>query len=225
MVEQKTFQISPKSSREWLVAVSSWADYMDRVRVAEDMVTNARELEGGVDWGEILGRTFAIVDRSRRYTGKVAIVYSIAGTVGSVASNMGWNMHSPEIVYMSGYHFFWGLGKDIDNINKRLAVAEERTFDSQEAKEKTFQKEQQDVGRLGTFRQRLGESLDLYARQSFPAEDLDQYLEILRGLLYAGHNQLGQKRHSIFNFLKSGQIREAHATLTGNRNENLTEDV
>lgn len=75
-----------------------------------------------------------------------------------------------------------------------------------------------DAGRLGIFRHRLGESLDLYVRQSFPAGDLDQYLEILRGLLYAGHNQLGQKRHSILHFLKSGQIREAHTTLTGNRN-------
>lgn len=218
MVEQKTFQISPKTPHEWLATVRRWSEWKARLSVAEDMVNNARELESGVNWSEILARTFAIVDKRRRYTGKLAIVHSIAGTVGSVTSNMGWSMHSPEVVYMSGYHFFWGLGKDIDHINERLAMAEERIFDSQEAKQKILQKEQQDVKRLGTFRHRLGESLDLYARQSFPAGDLDQYLEILKGLLYAGHSQLGQKRHSILHFLKSGQIREAHATLTGNRN-------
>lgn len=214
MVEQKTFQISPKTSHERLTAVESWGNNKARIRVAEDIIANAKELESGVDWKEILDHTFAIVHSRDRYTGKLAVAKSIAGTVGSVASNMGWAMHSPDIVYMSGYYFFWVLGKDINSINQRLGRIEERTFDSEDAKQSRLQKGQADATRLGTFRERLGDSLNLYTNQSFPVEDLEEYLEILQGLLWAGHNQLGSKRYPIFNLLKAGQIREAHAALT-----------
>lgn len=218
MVEQK-FQISPKTHHEWLASVRSWGDWKARLRVAEDIITNAREVESGVDWSEILDRTFAKVHGRDHYTGKLAVTNSIAGTVGSVASNMGWSMQSPEVVYMSGYYFFWGLGKDIDSINQRLNKIDERIFDSEESRKKRLQKEQDDVARLGTYRKRLGNSLDFYTNQSFPAGGLDEYLEILQKLLWAGHNnQLGSKRYPIFNLLKAGQIREAYVALTGSSN-------
>lgn len=209
----REFHISPKAPRDWLMSQRNWSKFQTRVRVADDIIANARELENGVDWHEILSTHTIAIAVGKRYTGKLAIVHSISSTVGSVAARMEWDMHSPEIVYMSGYHFFWGLGKDIDHLNTRIATAQERSFVSEEAKQATLKREIEDASRLGSFRKRLGESLDAFADQKFPAENRDAYLEILKELIYLPHRRIYHERYDVFELLKRSDIQGAASIL------------
>ncbi|MDO8619525.1 MAG: hypothetical protein Q7R49_06335 [Candidatus Daviesbacteria bacterium] len=219
-LSEKQFNISPKTPHAWLASQERWGNKSALLTVADDIVANAMELEKGVNWYEILDRTFAIVHRygingrgDIRYTGKFAIQNSIAATVGSVASNMGWNMSSPEVVYMSGYHFFWGLGKDVDRLDQKIAGSNARTFSSEEAKEAALKKEGEEASRLGAFRKRLGETLDIFAQQNFESKNLDTYLKILRNLIYLPNKGINLDRAKVFALLKSGDIASAAIAL------------
>lgn len=213
-LERKIFRISPKTTNAWL------ASY-DRIEsnfclaVADDIIANARELEGGINWSEILAnQTFVTSHGRSRYSGKSAIARSVAVTVGTVALQMGWNMDTPEVVYMSGYHFFWELGKTVGYLTKRIQAAEERIFITEEAKQTTIKRETDYANQLNSFREKLGQSLDVFAHQNLPPENLDIYLEILGEITYPLHKEIRYKRYAIFQLLKAGDIAGAARILT-----------
>lgn len=210
--QDRKFNISLKTPHEWLASQRSWSDWLVRVRITDDIVANAMELESGVEWGVVLNHIISISDR-QRYVGKSAITQSIAMTVGAVASNMGWHMHSPEVVYMSGFHPFWSLSKDLAILNRRLEEAEEgkRKFISEEAEEETIEREKREAGKIGAYRRRIGDSLEVYSQQTLPSNPL--YLDILQGLLYLGHSKARDQRYRIFELLKKGKLEETAQIL------------
>lgn len=211
-VLMRTFHITPKTPHETLAKVELWTRYYNpRLMVARDMLANAKELEDGVVWPEIQDQIIAISGK-RRYHSTDALARSVAGSLGSVASYMGWDMHSPEVVYMSTYHIMFTLGKRVQGLNERLALADERQFISDELRQKTLAKEKADAGRLGAFEKRIRQSLQEYAQQFLPPDD--RYLQVLQSLLYSSHIGITVKqRNKIMDYIKQGNIDQAYAVI------------
>lgn len=201
----KEFVISAKTTYLQLAGEKSIRDSRLRWRIAGDVINNARELERGINWVEVLSHIFWVQDKDIFY-GRKAIANSIAVSLASIAINMGWSMHSPEVVYMSGLHPLRGLVKHIESLDENIAKAPERKFESEEKKEEIIRKERDEAGRLSIFRKRLEESLGEYAKQNLPENPT--YLRILRRILYVKP----EIRRKIIFFLRNGQI-ESAATL------------
>lgn len=183
VLKEREFHITPKTPNIWLATQRNWYAAGVRERITEDIVTNGMELEGEIDWGVVLNH-MTCVSQEKRYIGRAALENSIAATIGSVASNMGWDMHSPPVVYMSGFHPFWALGKDIELLNARLQLGKDgkRLFKNDAAREAVLTREAEDVERIGGFREKLGNALEAYAGLTLPEDPL--YVRILQRLIY-----------------------------------------
>lgn len=211
----REFHITEKTPHNWLASQTSFLYYDVRRRIALDMVANARELTDAVNWGVILDNveSRAKGTRGTRYTGWRAIAESVAITVGVVAARMEWDMHSPQIVYMSGYHPAWVLGKKIDRLNQFLADVEEGTkvFVGEKEKAATVQTVHGEIGMLGTFKSRIGEALTQYAQQNLSGGE--KHLEVLQALIYSPSRRIGSARFAVFDALKREDYQEAYALV------------
>ncbi len=201
--------ITEKTLHEWLVAQNWSSDSTPRRKVAEDMKQNAEELTSEVDWYEVWSHVTAEVQK-RTVNAVTALAFSVAPTVGRVASALEWDMHSPNVVYMSGYHAVWALGKDIDELNVRAADSN-RKFESVAQREEALQREKKTASRLAGFRERISNELTRFSKQNGIDEERQ---ELLRGLLYMGQQKVPpttQKR--ILGYVKDGDIAKAISWL------------
>lgn len=196
--------------------VSSLFYYKTREQISNDIVANTTEVAGGFDWEKIIGRHFALIHQGRRYIGRAAITFSVAQTIGSAAANMGWNMHSPEAVYMSGYHVLYVLKKTLRGFNQRIEDTEEgkRTFLNEEARLATLQKERTEAERLKRATAHLKNSLKEYAHQNLPYSQDDLYLKILQALIYIKGKRLSSsERKKVFELLRNNSLDQAFNIL------------
>lgn len=101
-------QISDKTLatqlRDW--SKGGWRSEKKNV-IAMDILNNCRELLGvegkGIDWEEVLDNT-----RVERIGGMAVGLGALAAhsnVIGAVAASAEWNMHDPEVVYMSAKFF------------------------------------------------------------------------------------------------------------------------
>lgn len=208
---RREFHISPKSTHEWLQDAP--IRNFDTLRqIAGDMLTNVRELEGRVDWSEISRQIKG--SRNTHMYGKEAVAIMVAPTVGSVARHMGWDMHSPEVVYMSGFHPYWILGKELSVMRGNIEDYEQgsRRYKDEEKGREIIKKERATVARLATFRSRLGESLNEFTRQQIPQGEV--YVGILQNIPYLTGSKLARsQRTKGLDLLKQGEIDAAAAIL------------
>lgn len=202
-----TFSISPKTAHEWLVEQKRPGfDYAAQLK--EDIIKNAMEIEKGVNWGDVIS-SISWIRQGKRHEGGAAIQQSVATTVGAIARVMGWNMHTPEVVYMSSYCIIHPLTTRIDALNKDIAAIENGThrFPTDDAKTQKLTAEKQEAGKLGAFRKKLKDSTKAYADTSLPQDDT--YRAVLRMLIRTGHDSTRTIRDKALRRLKNGNASEA----------------
>lgn len=208
---RREFQISPKSTNAWLQTNKGRTSdlYNVRMQVARDILTNAYELEGRVNWTEI--KKDHLKTTTSKARGEAALAMSVASTVASIARYMGWDMHSPEVVYMSGSHIHWSLGEDLDALNARI-YDDKRKFSDEAKKEVTLSEERKKAARIAVYRSRIGESLGEFARQKLPQGE--EYLKLLQRFVYLDGGQISlHVRQKGLDLLKEGKITQAAAIL------------
>jgi hypothetical protein len=212
------FNISTKHDHAWLVAHQNWGYNLDK-EVAGDIVKNAMELDGRIAWGEVINR-YSCRHGGKEYTGTPAITFSIAKTVGAGVIRIGWGMSTPEVVYMSGAHYARFLGGTLASLSDRVEKIEEGKveFKSEQEKQDTLEEAGKTLGRLGTFRGRLRESLGEYAALTLPGDP--KYLEVLEALPYLNPRKMGIKpteRYVVLDSVKSGDIATAHRIVAAHQ--------
>ncbi len=93
----REFHISPKTPYEHLKKMGGNLGVSNvRRKIAEDVVHNAQELEGEVDWQHLL-RTLSVETTITRYTGINAVIHTIAPTMGAIAIKGTWN---PRLLFI-----------------------------------------------------------------------------------------------------------------------------
>lgn len=208
--EQERFRITPKSSNRLLTSYERSSSNFKKA-VARDMVLNAEEL-GGEDLNFILDHIHIQVG-STSVKGISAIEFSVGATVGSFASRTGKHMHSPEIVYMSGYYFYKVLDRRFQKLNPQVELGRqgERKFGTKEQKKEQLDKEEHELKKVVAFKDRLRASLTQFAEQKGLSDP--KYLEILRRLIFMRGSDNQKERDKIIDLLKTGNIAGAYEIL------------
>lgn len=210
-VKARSFVISNKTSNSWLVEQRGLRQSSAMSRIAGDIIDNACELEGGINWDEILKRvSWLTYTGGETLHGQSAIANSVSVTLALVAARMGWDMHSPEVVYISGFYFLKFITKRTEILETNLVNAPTRKFISEEKKGETIGKEQDERDNLVVSKERLGESLGEYAKQTLPQDPA--YLEILQQLIYIEPKM----RETVIELLQKREI-ESAATFLKNK--------
>ncbi len=223
-VPERKFQITPKTTNESLKSQYSrnGTNSQFRSTVAEDMITNAKELDNRIDWREVLGLMstprFGVVNSQLRSTGKSVLEQQITPTVGSATVKMGWNMDSPAVVYMGGYYFLRWLDNRLDILNEKIENADIRIFEK-DRKDKQLAQERAEAEKLTDFKNKLNESLNAFITQNFPhipPENLETYLRILGFFLFPSESYKQNSTHKktiACNLLRTGNIVGAAESL------------
>lgn len=176
--------------------------------VAEDIAKNAKELEQDIDWENTLKHLSVdlYITRSPNIN---AIAHTIAKPVANIAVNMGWNMDSPEIVYISGFYFYQLFKNRTDYLEEQQKNLNKRKFLTDEDRQRTLAKEQSEAGEARENAQKLKNALDEYADQSLPQDPA--YLNIIQSLLYL-HDSIpdrekrGKILKNVLGLLKDGDL-------------------
>ena len=203
------FNISTKSTHEWLTDHKmKLSTNTVRNQITNDIYENARELNSEIDWSFVLDHVRAQRPGAGIVRGVPAITHLLSRSIGSHAERMGWDMHSPEIVYMSGYFFYQALNKEFDRLEEQIRASDEgkRKFLTSEARETKIQQERDEAEKINTFKQRLDESLKAYSQHNGLIDA--KHLVVLQALLsirYAEH----KKRDQLIKLLKNGDIEGA----------------
>lgn len=213
MVDRREFHITAKTPHTDLT--NGWGSlnyYKAREKIADDMIANGRELTDEVSWRDVLDSLEGF-HQGRTYSGRAALIHSVARSIGTVADHMGWDMHSPEVVYMGGYHFAWALGQKLDRLNLWQEEAQQgkKDFIDERSRVTALQRNEQEIGTLGTFRSKLNGALTEYTEQYLPKGE--DYLEILRALIYFPSERIGSQRFDIYDALKRGDVATAHTIV------------
>jgi hypothetical protein len=218
---RREFHISQKRDHAWFAGLSAVPPppYEDRKEVSRMIDQNAHELFGDTisAWTDVQQHILATA-QGTRYTGIPALTYSLSLSMAAVARRMGWSAHSPEFVYMSGCHYAFSIGRDLEDLNKRIQAAEEgkRQFVSEDARAQRVGSEKAEAGRLAGYRHSMKTTLDEYVQRYLPQGE--QYLELLRFLPYASNPMIKkQDREKILNLFegrdKPGNLEKAYAEL------------
>lgn len=208
------FQISPKSSHDWIVehgTTSGSSEY--RQKLTEDIISNGVEIEQGVSWHDVLS-TVSWYERGIKYTGKSAISHSLAPVLGGVAREMGWNMHTPQMVYMSVYVFLGSLGLKLKGINENITaiMSGSSSFASEEVKQMRLKILNDEAGRFGVFMKRIRTSIEEYADGHLP--DDENYRSVLQMLTRVGTRQVNKNSgRKAMTALKHGDTKTAYSIL------------
>lgn len=188
----RVFEISAKTANSILVA-ADWSKYKFREIVAVDMFKNSMELAPEIGEDAILGcLTHWRMGTNRPERGIPALAYSVATSVGSAAAHMGWHMHSPEVVYMSGFHIAWAVGINIRNLENK-------------------KKDPRKVSGLISCKETLDEAISNYVKQYLPPSE--ELLEILRAFIYPERSGILNRRPKMYNLLRQGSIQDVSAIL------------
>ncbi len=210
-----TVQISDKTPNTWLKEhQKEWATNDVRDKLTDDIITNARELTSEVDWGEILKNT-TWVAKEGNYIGRPAVAISVARVIGTVAREMGWNMDSPQVVYMSGSVFVNFLGRRLAYLGDSIKAIEEGkvNFPTEEITQGKLAERKTENARLGTFSHRLTEAMESYIENNQPEATDPKYREILHRLPFTGHQSMLQARNKALIAFKNGKLEQAVSEL------------
>lgn len=187
----RVFEISEKTPNSMLVS-ADWSKYGSKERVAKDMFSNSRELAPEIGEEIILGcLVHWRMGTNRPERGIPALAYSIATKIGITAANIGWHMHSPEVVYMSGFHISWAVGINMRNLKNK--------------------KEDPRISDIISSKEILDEALLEYVKRHLPPSE--ELLEILRAFIYPERSRIVYKRFTMYNFLRKGSIMPAYEIL------------
>ncbi len=208
--DQRVFRITPKSSNEWLVSHKIISSDVKRT-IAGNIVLNAEELVGE-DLNFILD-LIHLEAAHAKIKGINAIALSVGATVGSFALKMGKDMHSPEIVYMSGCYLYKVLDQRSQELNLLVERGRQglRRFEKEEQKKKKLEKEKREAEKVAAVRGRLQTSLTQFAEQKGLSDP--KYLELLRRLTFMLGSDSQVKRNKIIDLLKTGDIAGAYEVL------------
>lgn len=214
----KEFSIRPKTPWTYLAEVKDWRMMDPLNRVTQNVLENASELFGNLDVDDVVNQIY-VIKNLRKIQGNDAVKSSVAATLGSLASAMHWNMDNPQVVFMSGYHLIWGLGKKLEDVHKKLLDVEtgRRTFQSEDLKRERLNKEIEYLSKYSRIRKEMENILESYAQQN----GIDKtYQTILKGLLYIGDTSSHSKskmtpqtRNQIFKALRENRIDEAYGFM------------
>lgn len=210
------FLISAKASHE--IFSSGWFHKYDvRTTLTSDIIQNMRELTHGVDIEELLGYIRLPARLEFTLTGSPYVSHRgertirkfYAFTIGSIASQMVWDMDTPEIVYLSGYLLYDALNSNIESLRKRLGNTE-ILYSSEEKKRILMEKKEAELERIIPAKEFLETQLEEFVAQHGLLDN--RYLEILRGLLrLSGKSTLrGNIRKRIYDALKNKDIDTAY---------------
>lgn len=171
--------------------------------ITRDIILNAKQLAGGdVDWDAALPH-IRCETTGGLYWGERAVRHGIARTIGSIASRLGYDMHSPHIVYLCGDFFALSFDSRASLLDEGLAQIDtgSRRFVSEEKKEQAIERERSDIVCLRSWESAMREAIVDYADQN----QLDmEYLQVLLSLLYlpAKHSV---RRGEQFDLLRRGE--------------------
>jgi hypothetical protein len=212
---QSSFSISSKADIKWLQK-QDLRTIEASGSVARMIWQNAQEVVGAETLAAVENHIVASV-RGRRTTGVTGIRDSIAETVAAVARSMGWNMDSPQVVYMSTHHVSWSVNQDYQTLQQNVERARsgERRFISQEARDTMIAREQSEAERLLPYRDAINYGLARYVSEQqatgqFPQGE--QYLDVLRFLIYQRSATQAVKKR-VISFLQQGKIAEAYQAV------------
>ncbi len=210
-----TIRISEKTPNTWLKEhKKEWATMDLRNKLADDIITNARELTSEVSWGEILDG-ISWVSSGQNYKGRSAIATSVATVIGTVAKEMGWNMDSPQVVFMSGSVFVNFLGRRLAHLGELVKGLEagKGDFPTEELRQERLQERTAENARLGVFSHRITEALESYMGANLPEVTNPQYQEILSMLPFTGHQSMTLIRDRALTAFKKGRLEQAISEL------------
>lgn len=206
---KREFHISPKTPHEWLAGVNLGSSFDSKDRLAGDIILNVTELEPGIDWNDTLNNS-TYVFQGRKLHGKNIITFYLASKIGFAASRMGWDMHSPQVVYMSGYFFQSTFSSRLNQLKGQLEDFNrgERKFVSKETEYTALTKEAEETTKLGTDLEKISASLEEFKNQYLPENET--YLKILQSFTRLPASYTKDK---ILNLLKGNKIQEASDLL------------
>lgn len=209
---ERVFNITPKTTNEWLKSHSSSSTQF-KERVTADILKNGQEVGGNISWPAVFS-SLRCVSLGKVYTGEKATYNSISTTVGCAVAQMGWNMHTPDVVYMSGLYYAICTEQRAKQAYDQAVKIETGSakFTNEAAKERSLEENQNEVGLYGYTSSVLLGSLAEYVKQYKLGDET--YLRVLRNLLFLG--KLGIKnaaRENLFWHIKSGQVAEALALM------------
>lgn len=142
--------------------------------------------------------------------GEKALARSVSPKFHSLANNLGWDLKSPEMVYISGFYLFSLLRSRLGEINQRREEISggQITFLTNEQREEEIQKAKEELALLAPLVTKMAEGLEIYA-QNFSGDP--RYLEILQILPQVPIKTLLNK--CVFGQLKNRQIEKAYNCL------------
>lgn len=208
---KREFSISPKTSYQDLATGGLRNDRVKR-QIADDMITNVKELVGDTNGLDIVLSRAAVAQRGILYEhrGRDALADNTGPTMGLIAVEMKWHMHAPEMVYVSGQYFLSAAKKELAALNKRVKETREgkRRFESEDAKQATYQQEQARAAQVYSFARQVSDSSEKYAQQNLPANHA--YLRILTKLLRLDFAKMSlNARRFLFDLLKKREFDQA----------------
>lgn len=208
----RIFVITPKTTHAWITEQKDGRGSVLIGRLTDDILVNVAELGGEDNLDDVIN-TVSWINGGKRYVGRFAIQQTIAPTVGSIAREMGWSMHTPQIVYMSPYSLFSSISSRVDYLKGDIKEIEEERhrFPTPEAKEAKYAAEKKEVDKLVAFNARLRSAAEAYADMVLPVDPV--YRDVLRGLLRSGHTSTTTIRRSALNHLRQGRVEQAHEAL------------
>jgi hypothetical protein len=205
------FHITPKTSNQELGVILK---NRRRVRetVAADIVQNAREL---LSVQADMIPTEAILESVRFDQGLSSerrtptSAHTIASTIANSARHMGWDMHTPEIVYLSGFHLACGVISRVHFLVESLVGIETGSirFLTPEHKEEMVRTREDELQMLEVPARTVEEIVQDYARQRLPHDQ--KYLAILRCLPYMTGDSLkfsGKSKDGVLKQLRRGEV-------------------
>lgn len=213
--EKKQFNISPKTPFNIIRSVTTW-DSSLRKRIGQDITQNVRELapDAQADLNVIISQFQKLTNSPTTREAQGAIDHAVAPTIGSIARDLGCDMHSPPIVYVCGSCFVSETKRQLTVINTRLRKIEsgEIQFAIDENRLRELKKAEEGQSRTVNFRQRMIIGIQDYAKYALPQPD--KYTEFLDKLFF----KLTAKerfviRERIFELVKNGQFEQAMLLL------------
>lgn len=210
----RIFYISPKSSHAWItehIKEKSRSDF--NKKITDDIIANAMEAEPGVAWPEIIGLA-SYVDDGQGYRGRSALAKRFTRAINSTAYSMGWDMSSPQVVYMSIHALIIPVSERLNALNEDTNAIERGThsFPTNEQRQQRLDAEMQEAGRLGAFIKRLSETAEKYADEFIPKGS--EYRNVLKKIIHTGHVSAQKERRVAQDRLRRGDVTGALKKLS-----------
>lgn len=181
----------PFGTHEWL-QTHDLSKFPIRKLLGTQVIRNAQGLILESDWdsiknavssqplssGEITGQT---------YKGEVAIGGAFAEKIGATAKALGWDMDSPQVVYMSTSAVLSLVEVRLNTLSGNIERILGKTirYSSPEETTRQLESKTEERNQLQASSKRIKSSLQEYAEKTMPEESKDpKYLEVLQAFTH-----------------------------------------